>query len=57
MTRLTAVLPLVIASVSAEAVNRTVAGTVTHQGGPVIAGAKIILQNEATGLGRELTTN
>ena len=56
MTRLT-VLLLVIASVSAQAVNGTVPGTVTDQAGPVIAGAKVTLPNDSTGFTRELKTN
>ena len=57
MIRLAVVLLLFIPPVSAQVVNGTVAGTVTDQAGAVIAGAKVVLQNEATGFTREVTTN
>lgn len=48
---------LLLPALSAQVVNGTVAGTVTDQAGAVVPSAKVLLQNEATGFIREVTTN
>ena len=57
MIRLAVLVLIFITSLGAQVVNGTVVGTITDQAGAVIAGAKVFLQNEATGFSREVITN
>ena len=55
--KLLSVICLGALAASAQMVNGTIAGTVADQGGAVVAGAKVILTNEAIGFTREVVTN
>ena len=57
MSRIILLVALCGLNALAQVVNGTIAGTVTDQAGAMVAGAKVVLANEATGFTREVTAN
>src|SRR5829696_1934247 len=57
MSRIILLIALCGLNALAQVVNGTIAGTVTDQAGAMVAGAKVVLVNEATGFTREVIAN